>query len=78
MDIATNDFCWGYVDSKADTNIYLIKNPITGTGIYVEDDNKIVSGYVGKYIVFKGETSDISVPLFTAYKVSDWGDTYSL
>jgi hypothetical protein len=72
------ELCWGYVDSKVDTNIYLITNPLTGTAIYVEDDNKVIGEYIGKYIVFKGETIDISVPLFTVHELRDWGDTYSL
>lgn len=72
------ELCWGYVDSKVDTNVYLITNPLTGTGIYVEDDNKEIGDLVGKYIVFFGETLDISVPLFLAMEVRDWGDAYSL
>lgn len=72
------EMCWGYVASKEDSTVYLIENPESGTAIYVEDDNKEIGKYIGKYIVFYGETIDLSVPLFLSYEVRDWGDTYSL
>jgi hypothetical protein len=72
------EMCWGYVASKEDSTVYLIENPESGTAIYVEDDNKEMGEYIGKYIVFYGETIDLSVPLFLSYEVRDWGDTYSL
>ena len=74
------ELCWGYVDRKEDTSVYMLKDPVTGTYIYVEDDNKEMGDLVGKYIVFFGETIDIdlSTPLFLSYEVRDWGDTYSL
>lgn len=72
------EMCWGYVASKEYSTVYLIENPESGTAIYVEDDNKEIGEYIGKYIVFYGETIDLSVPLFLSYEVLDWGDTYSL
>jgi hypothetical protein len=71
------ELCWGYVASKADDNIYIIENPESGTIIYVEDENKEFGEYMGKYIVFYGETLDIAVPLFLSYDIRDWGDTYN-